>query len=99
MIKNPKLGKHTHNNRESKIGLVLRLVREAKRYSMQDIAKKLDLKVADIDHLENGRKFYTEADVEKFLECLELKKTDYQALLDMKVITKSIVNHFLIREE
>ena len=97
MIKNPLLGKHSHNNRESREGQALRFVREAKKYSLKDVAEKMDLKVADIDHFENGRKFYSPEDVEKFLECYHFSREHFDALLKLKVLNKQLVNHFLLK--
>lgn len=95
MAKDPKLGKHSHNNRESKEGTALRFIRESKKYSLKDIAAKLNLKVADIDHFENGRKFYTTTDIDKFLECYEFSRVDFDDMMKLKVLNKQLVNHFL----
>lgn len=97
MIKNPLLGKHSHNNRESREGQALRLIREAKKLSLKDVAAKLNLKVAEIDHFENGRKFYSSEDVAKFLACYDFTPEDFKALLDLKVLNKQLVNHFLLK--
>lgn len=97
MIKNPKLGKHSHNNRESKEGTAMRLIRESKKYSLKDVALKMNLKVADIDHLENGRRFYTDNDIEKFLLCYDFSPEDFKALMELKVLSKQLVNHFFLK--
>ena len=44
MIHNPLKGKHVHNNRESKEGQVLRFIREVRKLSLKDVAKKINLK-------------------------------------------------------
>lgn len=97
MIKNPKLGKHSHNNRESLEGQILRFVREAKKLSLKDVGESLGLKVSEVDHFENGRKFYTDEDIAKFLQCYELSHEHFEALLKLKVINKQLVNHFLMK--
>ncbi|MBY0416051.1 MAG: helix-turn-helix domain-containing protein [Bdellovibrionales bacterium] len=95
MKKDPTLGKHSHNNRESKEGQVLRFIREARKLSLIDVAGKLSMKSMEVDHFENGRKFYTVADIEKFLECYAVKKVDFENLMRLKIINRQIVNHFL----
>ncbi len=96
-MKNPILGKHSHNNRESREGQILRFVREVRKLSLKEVAAKMNLKTLDIDHFENGRKFYTDEDVNKFLECYEFKKEDFKTLLNLKVLNKQLVNHFIIK--
>lgn len=96
MKKNPLLGKHSRNNRESLEGLALRLIRESKKLSLKDVALKMDLKVATIDHFENGRKFYTPEDIEKFLSCYDFTMENFKALMLLKPFNKQIVNHFLM---
>ena len=98
MKHNPMIGKHVHNNRESKEGQILRFVREVRKLSLKDMAEKTPLKAMDIDHFENGRRFYTPADIEMFLKLYDLTKEDFQALLDMKVVNKQIVNHYMINK-
>lgn len=95
MKKNPLLGKHSHNNRESKLGEVLRYIREAKKLSQKDVAQKLNLKALDIDHFENGRKFYTQEDVDTFLKCYEINHENFKILIDLKILNRQLVNHFL----
>ncbi|MGZ3790301.1 MAG: helix-turn-helix domain-containing protein [Bacteriovorax sp.] len=97
MIKNPKLGKHSHNNRESIEGTALRLIRESRKYSLKDVAEKMNVKVADIDHFENGRKFYTPQDIEKFLLCYDFSPQNFKELLELKVLSKQLVNHFILK--
>ena len=99
MIKNPKLGKHSHNNRESKEGTLLRLIREFKKLSLNDVAQKLNLKVAEVDHFENGRKFYTEEDIQMFLASYDVSRDDFNSLLNLKIINKVLVNHFLMQKK
>lgn len=96
MKKNPLLGKHSHNNRESLEGAALRLIRESKKLSLKDVALKMNLKVAEVDHFENGRKFYTEEDISKFLQCYDFNLEDFKAILELKPFNKQIVNHFLM---
>lgn len=95
MKKDPIMGKHSHNNRESKEGLVLRMVREARKLSLKDVAIKMNLKSVDVDHFENGRKFYTAEDIEMFLLCYNLNKDDFDAIMKMKVLNKQLLNHYL----
>ena len=97
MKKDPKLGKHSHNNRESKEGSILRLIREYKKLSLNDVAQRLSLKVAEVDHFENGRKFYTQEDIQKFLECYEISNDDFSSLKNLKIINKILINHFLMK--
>lgn len=97
MKKDPKLGKHSHNNRESKEGSILRLIREYKKLSLNDVAQRLSLKVAEVDHFENGRKFYTQEDIQKFLECYEISNDDFNSLKNLKIINKILINHFLMK--
>lgn len=96
-MKNPILGKHSHNNRESREGQVLRFIREARKLSQKDVAAKMNLKTLDIDHFENGRKFYTEDDINNFLQCYEFKKEDFKSLLNLKTLNKQLVNHFMTK--
>ena len=96
-MKNPLLGKHSHNNRESREGQILRLIREIRKLSQLDVAAKMNVKALDVDHYENGRKFYTEAEVESFLKCYDFKKENFQALMNLKIINKQLVNHFILK--
>jgi transcriptional regulator with XRE-family HTH domain len=96
-MKNPELGKHSHNNRESREGQALRFIREAKKLSLKDVAALTNLKVADIDHFENGRKFYVSEDVNKFLLCYDFSQENFKALMELKVLNKQLVNHFLLK--
>lgn len=95
MIKNLVTGKHSHNNRESREGQILRFVREARKLSLKDVAAKLNLKSLDIDHFENGRKFYLSEDVDKFLACYEFSRGNFNSIMELKVLNKQLVNHFL----
>lgn len=97
MKKNPLLGKHSHNNRESLEGETLRLIRESLKMSLKDVALKMNLKVAEIDHFENGRKFYTEDDILKFLSCYSFTLEDFKAVMALRPYNKQIVNHFLMK--
>jgi transcriptional regulator with XRE-family HTH domain len=97
MKKNPLLGKHSHNNRDSKEGQVLRFIREARKLSLTDVAVKLNMKSLEIDHFENGRKFYSPEDVDKFLKCYDFSKADFDSLMTLKVLNKQLVNHFITK--
>ena len=97
MLKNSDLGKHSHNNRESREGQILRFVREARKLSLKDVAAKLNLKSLDIDHFENGRKFYSNEDLEKFLECYKFSNENFKSIMELKVLNKQLVNHFLMK--
>lgn len=93
------LGKHSHNNRESLEGTTLRLIRESLKLSLKDVALKMNLKVAEIDHFENGRKFYTEEDISKFLSCYNFTQDNFKAVMALKPFNKQIVNHYLMKLE
>lgn len=93
------IGKHAHNNRESKVGLVLRFVREFRKLSLKDVAEKTNLKAQDIDHFENGRRFYTPEDIEMFLALYNFSQEHYQALLEMKILNRSIFNLYVIQHK
>ena len=95
MKKNPLLGKHSHNNRDSIEGMILRLIRESKKLSLKDVALKLNVKVAVIDHFENGRKFYADEDIQSFLTCYDFSLDNFKILLNLKTLNKQIVNHYL----
>jgi transcriptional regulator with XRE-family HTH domain len=97
MIKKSNPGKHSLNNRESKEGAVLRLIREARKLSLKDVGTKLNLKASEVDHIENGRRFYTEEDIIKFLACYKVSPDNFKILLEFKILNKQSVNHFLIR--
>ncbi len=99
MKHNPMIGKHVHNNRESKEGQVLRLIRENRKLSLLDVATKINLKAMDIDHYENGRRFYTPEEIEMFLGLYNFKKEDFTALMNLKMINKQIVNHYIIQNK
>ncbi|MBC7429775.1 MAG: helix-turn-helix transcriptional regulator [Bacteriovorax sp.] len=96
-MKDPTMGKHSHNNRDSREGQILRFVREARKLSLKDVALKMDMKAIDIDHFENGRKFYGEADINKFLVCYDFKMTDFQEIMGFKILNKQMVNHFVTK--
>lgn len=93
------LGKHSHNNRESLEGIIFKLIREAKKLSLKDVADKMNLKVAVICHFENGRKFYKDEDIQDFLKCYEFSMNNFNALREKKNLNKKIVNHFLMNLE
>jgi hypothetical protein len=66
---------------------------------LQDVSEKLKLKSIDVDHLENGRKFYQPEDIEMFLSHYNFAKEDFYSLLSLKVLNKQIVNHIIINKE
>lgn len=96
MKKNPLLGKHSHNNRESLEGTAMRLLREYKKLSFVDVALKMNMKAAVVDHFENGRKFYTTEDIAKFLECYDFSPEDFGQLLKLRPLNRTIANHFFM---
>ena len=97
MKKNPILGKHSHNNRDSREGQVLRFIRETRKLSLQDVALRLGLKSIEIDHFENGRKFYSHEDVDNFIQCYEFSKVNFKTIMELKILNKQLVNHFLTK--
>lgn len=99
MAHNPMIGKHSHNNRESKVGEVLRFVREHRKLSLKDVAEKINLKAQDVDHFENGRRFYKPEDIEMFLAVYQFPKDHYNALLEMKLLNRSIFNLYVIKHK
>ncbi len=96
-MKDPTQGKHSHNNRDSREGQILRFVREARKLSLKEVAAKMNLKAIDIDHFENGRKFYAEDDINKFLVCYDFKNTDFKEIMGFKLLNKQMVNHFVTK--
>lgn len=99
MINNQKTGKHAHNNRESLEGKLLSFIREYRKLSQLEVAERLEMKKAVIDHLENGRKFYTPEDIQLFLNCYGVSINDFSILLNMKNLKKTAVNHYLMKLE
>lgn len=99
MKHNPMIGKHVHNNRESKEGQILRFVREVRKLSLKDVADKIKVKAMDIDHYENGRRFYKPEELDMFLKLYDFNQEDFNALLGLKVINKQIVNHYMIKNK
>jgi transcriptional regulator with XRE-family HTH domain len=97
--KDPKLGKSSHNNKESKEGEVLRYIREARKFSLKNVAEKLSLKAQQVDHFENGRKFYTKEDISMFLKTYDFSVENFESLLNLKVLNKQLVNHFILQLE
>lgn len=96
MINNKNQGKHANNNRESLEGQILSFIREYRKLSQLEVAEKLGIKKAMIDHLENGRKFYTSEDITLFLNCYEVSSADFANLLSMKTLKKTVVNYYLM---
>lgn len=95
--KDPSLGKNSHNNKDSRAGEILRYIREARKLSLKEAAAKLSLKALDVDHFENGRKFYTDEEVDIFLKSYSFSKDDYKSILGFKNLNKQIVNHFILQ--
>lgn len=93
------IGKHVHNNRESKEGQILRYAREVRKLSLKEVADKIQLKAMDIQHYENGRRFYTLEELDMFLKMYEFDKEDFKSLLEMKMISKQIVNHYMAKNK
>ena len=96
MKHNPLIGKHIHNNRESREGELFRYIREARHLSLKDVAVKIKMKTIDVDHFENGRRFYTQEDIKIFLDIYTVSEKDFELLLKLKVLSKQIVNHIMI---
>lgn len=96
-MKNPMLGKHSHNNRDSREGQILRYIREAHKLSLKDVAAKMKLKALDIDHFENGRKFYNQEEINNFLDCYNFSQEDFKEILGFKILNKQMVNHFVTK--
>jgi transcriptional regulator with XRE-family HTH domain len=95
--KDPSLGKNSHNNKESREGKILRYVREARKLSLKEVAAKMSLKALDIDHFENGRKFYTDEDINMFLKNYGFSKDDFTSIMNFKILSKQVVNHFILQ--
>ena len=93
------IGKHVHNDRESKEGQILRFAREVRKLTLKEVADKIQLKAMDIQHYENGRRFYTPEEIDMFLKMYEFNKEDFTTLLKMKVINKQIVNHCMVNNK
>lgn len=66
MKHNPMIVKHVHDDRDSKEGQILRFVREIRKLSLKDVADIIQLKAMDIQHYENGRRFYTPEEIDMF---------------------------------
>lgn len=92
-------GKHQHNNRESKVGEVLRFVREHRKLSLKNVAEKTELKAQDVDHFENGRRFYSPEDIEMFLAVYQFPKEHFLALTEIKLLNRSIFNLYVIKHK
>lgn len=97
MKHNPMIGKHFHNNRESKEGQILRYVREVRKLSLKDVADKIQQRPIVIEHYENGRRFYTPEEIDMFLKIYDLNKEIFDSLLEMKILNKQIVNHYVTK--
>ncbi len=96
MKHNPMIGKHVHNNRESKEGQVLRYMREARKLSLTEVAEKINMKAMDVDHFENGRRFYKPEDIDMFLKLYDFTKENFTTLMNLKILNKQIVNHLIV---
>lgn len=99
MAHNPMIGKHSHNNRESKEGQVLRFIREFRKLSLKDVAEKINLKAQDIDHYENGRRFYTPQEIEMFLNLYSFKQDHFKAIMEMKLLNRATFNLYVIKHK
>jgi ribosome-binding protein aMBF1 (putative translation factor) len=93
------IGKHVHNNRESREGQILQYAREVRKLSLKDVADKIQLKAMDIQHYENGRRFYTPEELDMFLKMYEFDKEDFKSLLEMKMINKQIISHYMAKNK
>ncbi len=99
MAHNPMIGKHAHYNRESKEGQILRFVREARKLSLKDVADKINLKAMNIDHYENGRRFYTPEEIDMFLKIYDFDHEHFKVLLEMKLLNRAIFNLYVIKHK
>lgn len=99
MAHNPMIGKHAHNNRESKEGQVLRFIREYRKLSLTDVGTKVNLKAQHIDHFENGRRFYTPNEIEMFLNLYGFKNEHFKEILGMKVLNRATFNLYVIKHK
>ena len=99
MAHNPMIGKHTHNNRESKEGQTLRFIREHRKLSLKDVAEKINLKAQDVDHFENGRRFYTPKDIEMFLSLYQFNQDHFKLIMEMKLLNRSTFNLYVIKHK
>lgn len=97
MINKPLKSKHSQNNRESREGQVLRFIREARKLSLKEVGTMLGFREIDIDHFENGRRFYTTEEIEKFLQCYHLSQEHFTSLMNLKLLNKQLVNHYLLK--
>ncbi len=71
-------------------------MREARKLSLKDVAEKIQMKSMDVDHFENGRRFYTPEEITMFLKLYKFKPEDFQALMNLKILNKQIVNHLIV---
>ena len=95
MPKNPLLGKHSHNNRESREGEIFKHIREAKKLTLQEAAALMNMKTIDVYHFENGRKFFKEEDVNKFLASYKFSQDDFKQIMGFKILNRQMINHFI----
>jgi transcriptional regulator with XRE-family HTH domain len=97
--KDPTQGRNSHNNKDSRAGTILCYIREARKLSLKDAASLFKLKALEVDHLENGRRFYTEEEINMFLKGYEFSTKDFQSLMNFKFLSKQIVNHFILQTQ
>jgi len=87
------------NGTQSKEGQLLRFIREVRKLSLKDVAAKVQMKALEVDHLENGRRFYTPEEIDLFLAVYQFPKENFNELLGLKILNKQIVNHYFINHK
>jgi len=87
------------NGTQSKEGQLLRFIREVRKLSLKDVAAKIQMKALEVDHLENGRRFYTPEEIDLFLATYQFPKENFNELLALKILNKQIVNHYFINHK
>ncbi len=93
------IGKHSHNNRFSKEGEVLRYIREHRKFSLKQAGEGLNLKAQDVDHFEHGRRFYKPEEIEAFLKIYNFSAEHFDAILEMKLLNKVNFNLYVIKHK
>ncbi len=87
------------NGTQSKEGQLLRFIREVRKLSLKDVAAQIQMKALEVDHLENGRRFYTPEEIDLFLVAYQFPKENFNELLGLKILNKQIVNHYFINHK
>lgn len=87
--------KSDYQNPES---LVLRFMREKKKYTLLFVGKKVEIKPKVIDHIESGRRVVTEEEILRFLECYEYSLEIFNEMLKIKPLNKQAANHYFLRQ-